>query len=44
MRKKAEEKLARDEDFISGNGSDANMNLPDSSVDYITAAQGLVKK
>lgn len=39
MRKKAEEKLGHDGNFISVNGSDANMNLPDNSVDYITAAQ-----
>lgn len=39
MRKKAEEKLALRENFISVNGNAANMNLPDSSVDYITAAQ-----
>ncbi len=39
MRKKAEEKLGLDENFISVNGSDVNMNLPDNSVDYITAAQ-----
>ena len=39
MRKKAEDKLSRDENFISVNGNDADMNLPDNSVDYITAAQ-----
>ena len=39
MRKKAEEKLSRNENFISVNGDDHNMNLPDSSVDYLTAAQ-----
>ena len=39
MRKKAEEKLSTDENFVSVNGSEGNMNLPDSSVDYVTAAQ-----
>ncbi len=39
MRKKAEEKLSTNENFISVNGSEAGMNLPDNSVDYITAAQ-----
>lgn len=39
MRKKAEEKLSLDENFVSVNGSEANMTLPCNSVDYITAAQ-----
>lgn len=39
MRKKAEEKLACNENFFSVNGNDADMNLPDNSADYITAAQ-----
>lgn len=39
MRKKAEEKLSHNENFISVNGCDADMNLPDSCVDYITVAQ-----
>ena len=39
MRKKAEEKLMSYKNFISVNGSDADMNLADNSVDYITAAQ-----
>ena len=39
MRKKAEEKLSTDENFVSVNGSEGNMNLPDSSADYVTAAQ-----
>lgn len=39
MRKKAEEKLSGDKSFTSVNGNDANTNLPDNSVDYITAAQ-----
>ena len=39
MRKKAEEKLSSDVNFVSVNGSDADMNLPDGSVGYITAAQ-----
>ena len=39
MRKKAEEKLSADEGFISVNGSDVDMNLPDNSADDITAAQ-----
>ena len=39
MRRKAEEKLSTDENFISVNGSDVDMNLPDNSVDYTTAAQ-----
>lgn len=39
MRRKAEEKLSRNRNFVSVVGSDGNMNLPDKSVDYITAAQ-----
>lgn len=39
MRKKAEDRLSHDENFISVHGSDADMGLPDHSVDYITAAQ-----
>ena len=39
MRKKAEEKLSHGKNFISVNGNDVNMNLPDNSVDYITAVQ-----
>lgn len=39
MRNKAEEKLFHDKNFVSVNGSDRNMNLPDNSVGYITAAQ-----
>lgn len=39
MRRKAEEKLSQNPNFISVIGSDGNMNLPDKSVDYITAAQ-----
>lgn len=39
MRKKAEEKLSYNENYISVNGSDTDTNLSDRSVDYITAAQ-----
>lgn len=39
MRKKAEEKLGQNKNFFSVSGSDANMKLPDKSVDFITAAQ-----
>ena len=39
MRKKAEEKLSGNKNFVSVNGSDGAMGLPDSSVDFITAAQ-----
>ena len=39
MRQKAEEKLSQNCNFVSVNGSDGNMNLPDQSVDVITAAQ-----
>ena len=39
MRVKAEEKLSSNPDFKSVNGSDADFNLPDRSVDFITTAQ-----
>ena len=39
MQKQAEGKLSHNENFISVSGSDADLNLPDHSVDYITAAQ-----
>lgn len=39
MRKKAEEKLSADQDFISVNGTDSNTTLPDRSADHITTAQ-----
>ena len=39
MRKKAEETLSGDRNFVSVIGSDGSMNLPDKSVDYVTAAQ-----
>ncbi len=39
MRRKAEEKLSYDKNFVSVAGSDAKIPLPDHSVDYITAAQ-----
>lgn len=39
MRKKAEEKLSCNKNFHSVCGSDSDMNLPDNSADYITAAQ-----
>lgn len=39
MREKAEEKLSQNRNFVSVVGSDGNMNLPDKSVDYVTAAQ-----
>ena len=39
MRKKAEEKLSHNKDFISVDGNDADMKLPRGSVDHITAAQ-----
>lgn len=39
MRRIAEEKLSHDKNFVSVNGSEANMNLPDNSVDAITVAQ-----
>lgn len=39
MREKAEEKLSQNRNFVSVVGSDGNVNLPDKSVDYVTAAQ-----
>ncbi len=39
MRKKAEGNLSDDKNFVSINGSASDMNLPDGSADYITAAQ-----
>lgn len=39
MREKAEEKLSRNKNFISVDGSASHMGLPDHSVDLITAAQ-----
>ncbi len=39
MRRKAEEKLSANQNFVSVNGSDGNTALPDKSVDFITAAQ-----
>lgn len=39
MRKKAEENLSYDKNFISVNGSDADTHLPDGSVDVVTVAQ-----
>ena len=39
MRKKAEELLSQNSNFVSVDGNDLNMNIPDSSLDYITAAQ-----
>ena len=39
MRKKAEEKLTCHANFASVPGNDADMKLPDHSVDYVTAAQ-----
>ena len=39
MRKQAEGKLSQNKNFVSVSGSDADMKLPDHSVDYITAAQ-----
>ena len=39
MRKKAEEKLSHNKNFISVDGSASHMGLPDHSVDLITAAQ-----
>ncbi len=39
MRRKAEEKLSENADFISVSGSAGDTNLPDESVDFITAAQ-----
>ena len=39
MRRKAEETLSGNKNFISVNGRDSRMNLPDRSADHITAAQ-----
>ena len=39
MRKKAEEKLLYNKNFISINGNASNTNLPKESVDFVTAAQ-----
>lgn len=39
MRKKAEEKLSGNDNFISVDGEASATNLPDRSVDFITAAQ-----
>lgn len=39
MRIKAEERLGGYNGFVSVNGTDGNMNLPDKSVDYVTTAQ-----
>ncbi len=39
MRKKAEEKLSGNNNFVSVNGNDGNMILPDKSDDFVTAAQ-----
>lgn len=39
MRKKAEEKLSADQDFISVDGTDSNTTIPNQSVDCITTAQ-----
>ena len=39
MRKKAEEWLSNDKNFMSVDGTDSNTNLPDESVDFITVAQ-----
>lgn len=39
MRKKAEEKLSVDQDFISVDGTDSNTTIPNQSVDCITTAQ-----
>lgn len=39
MRIKAEQTLSENKSFISVDGADSNTNLPDSSIDYITAAQ-----
>ncbi len=39
MRKKAEEKLSVNKNFISVCGTDGNTNLPEQSVDFITVAQ-----
>ncbi len=39
MRKKAEEKLAENKNFISVHGADSNTSLHDESIDFIAAAQ-----
>lgn len=39
MRKKAEEKLSADKDFVSVDGTDSNTGIPNQSVDCITTAQ-----
>lgn len=39
MRKKAEENLSRNNNFVSVDGEASATNLPDRSVDFITAAQ-----
>lgn len=39
MRKKAEEKLSQNDNFISVIGNDGNTNLPGGSVGFVTAAQ-----
>ncbi len=39
MRRQAERRLSQNENFRSVSGSDADLKLPDHSVDYITAAQ-----
>ena len=39
MRKKAEEKLSVNPNFVSVNGTEAHMGLPNHSVDFVTAAQ-----
>lgn len=39
MRKRAEEKLSANENFISVNGSADKMNIPRASVNYLTVAQ-----
>ena len=39
MRKRAEDKLSKAANFVSVNGNDADMKLPDNSVDYVTTAQ-----
>lgn len=39
MRKKAEEKLSGNKNFVSVNGNDGNIGVPDNSVDFVTAAQ-----
>ena len=39
MRKKAEEELSLDKNFVSVDGNAGDMNLPDNSVNFVTAAQ-----